>query len=94
MNEPNDGSGIVAGAMPTDLHGDTPITPPSPTPSIDIDALQNRLKDAEELAKALKELRALVEGECPSLLNEDSGGDSKLEMQIEEALAKWEANKS
>lgn len=40
----------------------------------------------EALAAALKELRALVWGECPSLLDEDSGGDSRLDMEIEDAL--------
>jgi hypothetical protein len=35
----------------------------------------------------LEDLHALVCGECPSLLNEDSGGDSRLALAIEEALA-------
>lgn len=39
------------------------------------------------LEKALRELRALVKGECPSLLDEDSGGDSRLDMEIEDSLA-------
>lgn len=48
--------------------------------------------DAEQRAEiarvraVLKELHALVKGECPSLLNEDSGGDARLALQIEEAL--------
>lgn len=35
----------------------------------------------------LRELAALVRGECPSLLNEDSGGDVRLSMAIDDALA-------
>lgn len=37
--------------------------------------------------EALRNLHALALGECPSLLNEDSGGDAKLAMEIEEILA-------
>ena len=43
----------------------------------------------KELAYALKELYAVVKGECPSLLDEDSGGDARLDMQIIKALAKY-----
>ena len=35
----------------------------------------------------LRELVALVRGECPSLLNEDSGGIVRLSMAIDDALA-------
>lgn len=35
----------------------------------------------------LGELNALVKGECPSLLNDDSGGNGMLAIAIEEALA-------
>lgn len=38
------------------------------------------------LREALTNLHALVKGECPSLLNEDSGGDAQLAMQIEQTL--------
>lgn len=41
-----------------------------------------------ELAKALTELRAQVRGECPSLLNEDSGGDGQLDIEIDAALTR------
>ena len=41
----------------------------------------------EELAQLLDELRLLVWGECPSLLNEDSGGDSDLDFRILRALS-------
>ena len=40
----------------------------------------------DALAALLRELVALVRGECPSLLNEDSGGDAKLSCDIDEAL--------
>jgi hypothetical protein len=33
---------------------------------------------------ALKELTAQVRGECPQLLNEDSGGDARLDMELHE----------
>jgi hypothetical protein len=36
---------------------------------------------------ALKELHAQVLGECPSLLNEDSGGDSMLDLEIRAILS-------
>lgn len=39
-----------------------------------------------DLRAALEELTALVRGECPSLLNEDSGGDARLALKIEAAL--------
>lgn len=46
-------------------------------------------KQAKEIAKlrgVLSELHAQVQGECPSLLNEDSGGDAKLALDIESLL--------
>ena len=46
-------------------------------------------KDEGGLREALSELYALVKGECPSLLNEDSGGDARLDMQIQEALSRY-----
>lgn len=48
----------------------------------------NVMAAAPELYEALKELHALVLGECPSLLDEDSGGDARLCMEIEDALKK------
>ncbi|MHC2867922.1 hypothetical protein ACVIYH_009055 [Bradyrhizobium diazoefficiens] len=39
------------------------------------------------LVSALEELYAVVRGECPSLLNEDSGGSAQLDMDIQAALA-------
>ena len=45
---------------------------------------------APDLLEALKELHATVLGECPALLNEDSGGDANLAAKIEAALAKAE----
>jgi len=43
-----------------------------------------------ELVEALKSLHCLVWGECPSLLNEDSGGNSTLDLEIKTVLAKAE----
>jgi hypothetical protein len=45
-------------------------------------------KDAEIdwLKQLLFELHATVMGECPALLNEDSGGNATLALEIEEAL--------
>ena len=40
----------------------------------------------KEAARLLRELYTLVKGECPSLLNEDSGGDARLALAIEAAL--------
>lgn len=37
-------------------------------------------------AEALENLNALVWGECPSLLNEDSGGNSKFAIEIDDAI--------
>lgn len=48
----------------------------------------NVMAAGPELYEALKELHALVLGECPSLLDEDSGGDARLCMEIEDALKK------
>lgn len=45
-----------------------------------LEAENARLKDS------LRDLHALVKGECPSLLNEDSGGDRELDLKIEAAL--------
>ena len=39
------------------------------------------------LQAALRELHAMVSGECPSLLNEDSGGNAMLDLEIEELLS-------
>lgn len=41
----------------------------------------------EGLESALSDLYATVKGECPSLLNEDSGGDARLDLACQEALA-------
>lgn len=42
---------------------------------------------ADLVARLLRELVTLVRGECPALLNEDSGGDARLSMAIDDALA-------
>lgn len=38
--------------------------------------------EIERLRLSLRELYAMVKGECPSLLNEDSGGNARLDAQI------------
>jgi hypothetical protein len=42
------------------------------------------------LRHLLEDLHAMVRGECPSLLNEDSGGDARLDIQIRKVLNKTE----
>jgi len=42
---------------------------------------------AQQLEAALRELTAMVRGECPSLLNEDSGGCARLSLDIDTLLA-------
>lgn len=44
------------------------------------------LSERKALREALGELFALVKGECPRLLNEDSGGNAVLALKIEAAL--------
>lgn len=41
----------------------------------------------ERLTAALDELYATVKGECPSLLNEDSGGNARLDLEIHGLLS-------
>ncbi len=57
----------------------------------DIDRLMTMLarekRRSEHLERLLRNLHALVRGECPSLLNEDSGGDAALDGLIRDALA-------
>lgn len=43
--------------------------------------------ERDALRAALSELYATVNGECPSLLNEDSGGCARLAIEIEALLA-------
>lgn len=45
------------------------------------------------LRRVLAELYTMVRGECPSLLNEDSGGDAALDLRIGAALASSGADK-
>ena len=49
-------------------------------------ALRARLDAAEAL---LRELVAVVRGESPSLLNEDSGGDANLSLNIDAHFARY-----
>lgn len=46
-------------------------------------AYELNAREIARLRTALMELHAVVKGECPRLLNEDSGGDAKLAMEIE-----------
>lgn len=43
-------------------------------------------REREEMDAALRELHAMVWGECPSLLNEDSGGSARLDLKIRALL--------
>jgi hypothetical protein len=43
--------------------------------------------EIEQLRIALRELHAMVRGECPSLLNEDSGGNARLDLKINKLLS-------
>ena len=43
----------------------------------------------ERLADSLSELTAIVKGECSALLDEDRGGSSRLEMDIDAALSDY-----
>lgn len=51
-------------------------------------ALAAERKLADDLEAALHELNATVLGECPSLLNEDSGGSGRLAVDVDNALAR------
>lgn len=44
-------------------------------------------KQVERLVEVLKNLVALVRGKCPSLLEEDSGGNFMLSIEIDEVLS-------
>lgn len=54
----------------------------------DADFIVRAVNAHDDLVKALGDLYAVVWGECPSLLNEDSGGDASLDMRICELLSK------
>lgn len=49
--------------------------------------LSTGMADSNHLRYLLTELVATVRGECPSLLNEDSGGSGELSTAIDEALS-------
>jgi hypothetical protein len=53
-------------------------------------SIENRDSLISELRDCLTELHAMVEGECPSLLNEDSGGSSSFEMRLRDLFARTE----
>lgn len=63
-------------------------TRPRPSPML-VGCLKRCAAVEDENAKlraALSELTAMVRGECPSLLNEDSGGCGRLDIEIDELL--------
>lgn len=47
---------------------------------------------ARRIEECLRELHAIVKGECPSLLNEDSGGFGELDVQIEHLFSGHKGN--
>ena len=51
-----------------------------------VDVLNEKQATIGKLVEALSELHAMVRGECPSLLNEDSGGDAELDCNIEDLI--------
>jgi hypothetical protein len=57
------------------------------------DANRALIEAAPDLLAALEELHALVVGECPSLLNEESGGCARLDMAVCAAIAKAKGDK-
>lgn len=54
-----------------------------PKPS---DFIRRQFADMQRLRNALGDIVALVRGECPSLLNEDSGGNAVLSIEIDSLL--------
>lgn len=48
--------------------------------------LEAKAAKYDALVTALRDLHAIVWGECPSLLNEDSGGDAALDLRIRDLL--------
>lgn len=69
------------------------VTPPDVAPAASGTPAQGDAV-ADKLAEALEELLATVKGECPSLLNEDSGGDARLDLEIQDALDAYRAARS
>lgn len=53
----------------------------------EIDNWKKRNRSACAAERALQELHAMVWGECPSLLNEDSGGNARLDHDIRALIA-------
>lgn len=50
------------------------------------ESIENLREENKRLREVLSELLALVISECPSLLNEDSGGDARLYLTCKSAL--------
>ncbi len=65
---------------------------PATIKSDNTQTLINALEENKRLREILEDLYALVRGECPRLLIEDSGGDANLDLQIQQALNIKESN--
>jgi hypothetical protein len=52
------------------------------------DVLERQQRDLKEAVELLRNITALMRGECPRLLNEDSGGDGRLSCGIDAFLAR------
>lgn len=66
-------------------HGDE-IRTPTTSARFHYDMAVAYMATRDSMKSALSNLYATVKGECPSLLNEDSGGDARLDMACREAL--------
>jgi hypothetical protein len=55
-----------------------------------VGAWNKSLDEVDRLRGLLSELAAVVRGECPRLLDEDSGGNAQLDMDITQALTTGE----
>lgn len=75
----------VGGKIPLNVYEDDKPMFQCHTPE-DATRVVGLLNGALRTQGALKELHAIVWGECPSLLNEDSGGDARLDCEIRECL--------
>jgi hypothetical protein len=62
------------------------IVTPATTARFHYDMAVAYLATRVAMRSALSDLYATVKGECPSLLNEDSGGDARLDMACRESL--------
>lgn len=81
LEDPN-----VCAEMKSDINAWMEAGKPNVQPSGNASA-EARLRGVlEKTSRALEEIKAIVWGECPSLLNEDSGGNARLDIDIDDAL--------